>query len=858
MRKAVLVALGLVVAVSLASPLKAREGTALPQQGGGGGRQGGGGGGAVPTISQRTANMTKQDGYFPEYWDEATGSLFIEIPRFNTEFIYQIGLAAGLGSNDIGLDGRQLGSTKVVEFERVGPKVLMMQPNYDYRADNPNPLEKKRVEDSFAKSVIWGFTVAAESDGRVLVDATDFLMRDAHGVAARMGGGYRFDRTRSAIYTPATKAFPQNSEMEVTTTFVSDGTGGAAGGGRGGRGGAQIGGSVSDVTPSAEAVTVRQHHSFVQLPGPGFVMRPYDPRSSFFDTNYTNFSAPLGTDPVVRIASRHRLAKKDPSAAMSDPVAPIVYYVDPGAPEPVRSALVEGASWWNQAFTAAGYNNAFQVKLLPEGADPMDLRYNMINWVHRSTRGWSYGGAVTDPRTGEMIKGHVLLGSLRLEQDYMIFQGLLSPYAKGDEKPVAMAEAAISRIRQLAAHETGHTLGLSHNYYDSTQGWMSVMDYPHMLVTLKPNGEMDLSNAYPQKIGDWDKVSINWGYNDFPKGTDEKAALAKILNDAWAKDLRYMSNQDMDAHPRVEQWSNGVDQSAELMRLLAIRNSSLDQVGARTIPNDRPMATIEDVIVPLYLHHRYATEATATSLGGQDYIYAMRGDGRQPTKWVPVADQQKALNALMATLSLKALALPKSLLTLIPPRPDGYGRTRELFPRFTGSVFDALTPAFVAGDMTMSFMLTNERSARMVEQKAVDPTLPGLDDVTERLITTVFDAKPGDAYQNEISHGLQRILAGHLMNLAATSPMGQVRAIATYKLKSIQTKLNGRGAIAIASVGDRAHAQSLSTDIARFLEHPSDATLRIPAMLPAPPGAPIGEAAMDYLLGLDPSCGWIR
>jgi hypothetical protein len=853
MSRALLIAAGLVVAVSLATPLKARE------QGGQGAGRAGGGGGAVPTISQRTANMTKQDGFFPIYWDEGTGSLFVEIPRFNYQILYQIGLSAGLGSNDIGLDGRQMGSTKVVEFERVGPKVLMVQPNLEYRADSTNPLEQKRVEDSFAKSVIWGFTVAAESDGRVLVDATDFLLRDAHGVGPRLGGGYRLDRTRSAIYMPMTKAFPSNTEMEVTTTFVSDGTGGGGGGGgRGGAGGQQIGGRVADVTPSADAVTVRQHHSFVELPGPGFVERPYDARSSYFDHNYTNFSAPLGTDPVVRTTERHRLAKKDPSAAISDPVKPIIYYVDPGAPEPVRSALVEGASWWNQAFTAAGYRDAFQVKLLPEGADPMDIRYNMINWVHRSTRGWSYGGAVTDPRTGEMLKGHVLLGSLRLEQDYMIFQGLLSPYAKGDEKPVAMEQAAIMRVRQLAAHETGHTLGFSHNYYDSTQGWTSVMDYPHPLVTLKPNGEMDLSNAYPQRIGDWDKVAVTWGYQDFPKGTDEKAALDKILNDAWAKDLRYMTNQDMDAHPRVDQWSNGVDQAAELTRLMSLRNSSLDQAGERTIPNGRAMATIEDVIVPLYLHHRYATEATATALGGQDYIYAFRGDGRQPTKWVPAALQQKSLDALMTTLSLKALALPKSILTLIPPRPDGYGRTRELFPRYTGPVFDALTPAFVAGDMTMGFILTNERAARMVEQKAVDPTLPGLEDVTDRLITTVFDAKGADAYQNEISHGLQRVLAGHLMNLAATSPMSQVRAIATYKLKSLQQKLNARGAVATAATGDRAHAQMLASDIVRFLEHPNDVTLRIPAMMPAPPGAPIGEAAMDYLLGLDPSCGWIR
>jgi hypothetical protein len=689
----------------------------------------------------------------------------------------------------------------------------------------------------------------------VLVDASDFVLRDAHGFAPRLGGGYRLDRTRSSIYTPRTKAFPQNSEVEVTTTFVSDGAGGG-GGGRGG--GGQIGGRVSDVTPSPEAVTVRQHHSFVQLPGPGFVARPYDARSSFFNIEYANFAAPLGTDPTVRITSRHRLAKKDPNAAMSDPVEPIIYYVDPGAPEPVRSALVEGASWWNQAFEAAGYRDAFQVKLLPEDADPMDLRYNMINWVHRSTRGWSYGGAVTDPRTGEILKGNVLLGSLRLEQDYLIFQGLLSPYATGGERPVAMEQAALQRVRQLAAHETGHTLGLSHNYYDSTQGWMSVMDYPHPLVTVKPDGSLDLSNAYPQKIGDWDKIAINWGYNDFPKGTDEKAALDKILNDAWAKDLRYMTNQDADIHPRVEQWSNGVDQSGELVRLMGLRNAALDRAGERLIPNGRAMATIEDVIVPLYLHHRYAAQATATSIAGQDFVYAFRGDGRTPTQWVPAANQKKALDALMSTLALNALALPKGLLTLITPRPDGYNRTRELFPRFTGPAFDSLTPAFVAGDMTMGFILTNERAARMVEQKAYNAALPGLEDVLDRMIATVYDAKASDGYQAEISRGLQRILAGHLMELAATSPMSQVRAISTYELKALQQRLKTRGALASAGVAERAHAQLLSTDIGRFLEKPSDPTTRIQGMPAPPPGAPIGDAAMDYLLGLDPSCGWIR
>ncbi len=816
-------------------------------------------GGPGQTISARTAGMQKLDGFFPIYWDEPTGSLFIEIPKLNYEFLYQTGLAAGLGSNDIGLDRAQLGDTRVVSFERVGPKVLMVQPNYGYRAVTNSAIERKRVEDAFATSVIWGFTVAAESDGRVLVDATDFLMRDAHGVIQRLRpASYRFDRSRSAIYMPNTKSFPNNTEMEVTTTFVTDAPGAGPG---------QQGGQISDVTPSPDAITLREHHSFIQLPdisgNAGFVARPFDARSGYFDVSYMNYSAPLGTDMVVRTTSRHRLAKRDPNAAISDPVKPIIYYVDAGTPEPVRSALVTGASWWNQAFEAAGYRNAFRVELLPEGADPMDVRYNVINWVHRSTRGWSYGGAITDPRTGEILKGHVLLGSLRIRQDYMIFEGLLSPYATGDEKPPELEAAALARIRQLSAHETGHTLGFSHNYYDSAMGRISVMDYPHPLVTLKNDGTIDLSDAYATGIGEWDKVAVNWGYNDFPAGTNEKAALDKILNDAWAKDLRYLTNQDLDLHPKVDQWSNGVNQPAELTRLMALRKVALSKFGEHSIQTGRPMSSLEDVLVPVYLHHRYAAQAAAATIAGQNYIYAFRGDGRTPFTWATAAEQKAALDALMSTLALDALALPKDLLAKIPPRPDGYPGSRELFPRYTGGAFDALTPAFVAGDMTMGFILTEDRAARMVEQKATGSggsggSLPGLEDVIDRLITTVYDAKPADAYQAEISRGLQRVLVGHLMSLAAASPMSQVRAIATYKLKALQQRLSARGAVVTATTAERAHAQLLASDIRRFLAKPGDPSTRILTMPAAPPGAPIGDAAMDYLLGLQPSCDWIR
>jgi hypothetical protein len=797
----------------------------------------------LPPIAERTKNFQKIDGFFPLYWDDASGTLYLEIPRLNEEVLYQSGLAAGLGSNDIGLDRAQLGSTKVVKFERVGTRILMVQPNYEYRAISDNPAERRAVEDAFARSVAWGFTAIAETDGRVLVDLSDFVLRDAHGAAARLQpASYRLDRTRSAIYMPNTKGFPDNTEIEVTTTLTSDG-----GGGRGG-GPGQAGGRVADVTPSADAVTVRQHHSFIRLPDENYRPRAYDPRAGYGGFSYVDYATPLGEPMEKRFIRRHRLEKRNPNAAMSEPVEPIVYYLDRGTPEPVRSALLEGARWWNEAFEAAGFRNAFRVEVMPEGADPMDVRYNTITWVHRSTRGWSYGSSITDPRTGEIIKGHVTLGSLRVRQDYMIFEGLLSPYTSGTEKPPVLAETALARLRQLSAHEVGHTIGLGHNYYNSTRGRISVLDYPHPLITLRPDGSLDFSQAYDAGIGEWDKVTIRYGYEVFRPGTDEGAALQKILGDAWAQDLRYMTNQDLALHPGVDQWNNGVDTAEELNRLFTLRRTALARFGDAAVPRGTPMAMLEDVLVPVYLHHRYAAESAAATIGGQEYIYALRGDGRDPVRPVPAARQKAALEALLLTLEPSELTLKPELLTRIPPRPSGYGRTRELFPRTTGGAFDPISPAVVATDMVLGFILTPDRAARLVTQNALDPSLPGLREVLDRVSSTIFRAPAANPYEIEIKRAMERTLVSRLMNLAESAPMPQVRALATAQVRNVEGFPDSGAPDAIA------HRALLSSDIKRFLERPFD-NMR-PAPTPsAPPGAPIGDTGLDYLLGFD-ACWW--
>ena len=792
---------------------------------------------AIPSIEEKTAGMQKMDGFFPIYYEASSGRLWMEIARFDTEVLHLTGLGAGLGSNDIGLDRGALQGSRIVKFERHGPRVLMVQPNYRFRASSTNPSEVRAVTDAFARSVLWGFTVGAETGDRVLVDLTDFLIRDT-GIGQQLRpGSYRLDTSRSSVYLPLTKAFPINTEMEVELTFVSQPGAG------GGRGGAFFEG-VSSVAASGEAASIRVHHSIVQLPDDNYTPRRYDPRSGFGALSYDDYSAPLGQSMTQRWTRRHRLEKVNPAAAVSDPVKPIVYYLDPGVPEPIRSALLEGAGWWNQAFEAAGYRNAFRVELRPDSISPLDARYNVINWVHRSTRGWSYGSSVTDPRTGEIIKGVVSLGSLRIRQDYMIAEGLLSPYRNGDETPPELEEWALARIRQLGAHEVGHTLGFGHNYYDSRAGRISVMDYPQPLLTLRSDGTLDTSQVYERGIGEWDSVAITWGYQDFPAGVNEDSALDKLLDDAWDRDLRYLSNQDMEANPLVDQWSNGTDAAAELNRMMEIRRTALARFGETAIRNGQPMATLEDVLVPLYMYHRYQVDATASALGGIHYIYAFRGDGREPVSMVPAAEQSAALDALLATIRPSALAIPDNIRSLVPPRPSGWGRNRELFPRYTGDMFDAITPAVVAADLTVGDILNAERAARMVEQHALEPAQPGLANVIDRLVGATFGARAANAYEAEIKRAVERVVADRLMMLAAGAPMPQVRAIATFRLSRIAD--NAALPPTSGDVEEVAHRLLLVQDIRRFMERPAAAATPLAAP-DAPPGAPIGDPGMDWL-----------
>src|ERR1700733_3032839 len=797
--------------------------------------------GAIPTIEARTSSMRHMPGFLPLHWDAKAGRLYLEIPQLNTDMLYFDSLPFGTGSNDLGLDRGQVSRAKLVRFERFGPKILLVQPNEFFRSSASDPAERLAVRQSFPESVLGSFAVVAENPGgavnagAVLVDATDFFLRDVHGVSDALvkQGPYKLDAARSSIAIEATKVFPKNTEVEAVLTFASD---------------APIRGSfVGDVTPDAHALTLREHQSFLELPGPGYTPRRYDPRAGYFQFEYRDYAAALGAPLDQRFIVRHRLIKQDPSCTQAcAAVKPIQYYVDSGAPEPIRSSLVEGARWWDQAFQAAGWAaGTFRVDVLPEGADPMDARYNIIQWVHRFTRGWSYGHPVADPRTGEIIKGNVTLGSLRGRQDYLIAEALLSPYVTGKKitpENDPMLVMALARTRQLAAHETGHTLGLAHNFAASAfphapSESVSVMDYPHPWITLDKNGVPDLSAAYAVNIGLWDKVAINYDYRQFSDSSAERAGLDAILSDATKSGLVYITDEDArppgGAHPFAHPWDNGTDAADELARIMKIRAAALARFGENAIPESVPMATLEDTLVPLYLMHRYQTEAATKMIGGLNYRYQLRGDGQMNAEIVSPDEQRKALRAVVNTLSAETLMLPEPLLKLFPPRPPDFERTRESLPAHTGLTFDPIPAAESAADLTLSVLFDRERAARLVEYHARANTPPLSEVIDAALkVSRAAPSAPGShpSMGAEVQAAVYARTVEALLALAADPNTSRaVRAITYTKLEDIRRRSD------VSSPLDA----YLMHRIKQFQDDPAKFVAAAP--IEAPPGMPIGD-----------------
>ena len=782
---------------------------------------------STETIAGKTAGMTAYPGFFNFYWDESSGKIWLEIDKWDEEFLYMTGLQAGIGSNDIGLDRGDINSNRVVKFQKIGPKVLLIQPNYSYRAVSDNRAERNSVAEAFAQSVLWGFEQSIEENGRVLVDATSFFLQDAAGVSRTLQrmkeGNYSIDQSRSAIFIERTKNFPDNSEFEALLTFK----------------GTPGGQHLPQVTPTATAVTVRQHHSFIRLPDDGYQPRKSDPRAGYFGTSYLDYAVPISQEIRQQFIACHRLIKKTPGAAPSEVVEPIVYYVDNGAPEPILSALLDGARWWEEAFEAAGFINAFRVEVLPEGIDPMDVRYNVIQWVHRSTRGWSYGNAVSDPRTGEIIKGHVSLGSLRVRQDFLIAEGLLSPHTTKGELSGKMEEMALARLRQLSAHEVGHTLGITHNFAASVNDRASVMDYPHPLVKLNNAGEIDLSEAYAVGIGEWDKRAVLYGYAEFDAAADEDSELNKILLESDRMGLHFIADADArptgGAHPLAHLWDNGANSADELNRVMAVRKTALENFSEAAIPHGEPMSTLEEVLVPIYFFHRYQLEGAAKLIGGLQYTYAMRGDGQPPTEIVAPNQQKMALEALLATVTPEALQLPETLLKTIPPRPFRLYRNREVIRIRTGVTFDPLAAAETAAHLTMRMIFHPERMARLVEYHSRNKQYPSAQGVIETVLDKTVRKKLKDGYHGEIQRAVNYVTVYNLIHLAANpNASSGTRAIVNLELAGLRTWLQQRGNR--SNDDKRSHYRYLESLIRNYFagEQHIDA-------LPSPPSPPAGS-----------------
>jgi len=795
----------------------------------------------LPTVDKASDGLETRAGFLTLHLDREKGRVLLEVPPprkggIAAELIYLEGLTTGLGSNPIGLDRSQVGLPNLLHLRRVGHKVLFEEPNLSFRAISDDPAEQRAVAESFAPSVLWAAEVMAlDADGRTLIDLSPFLLRDAHSVTSKLEAGghgsFALDPVRSAIDFDAALTFPDNVELESVLTYGSD----------------KPGSHVIDTAMTPTAFTLVQHHSFVRLPDDNYRRRKFDPRMPSYGVQFQDYAVALDEPIEQSWIARHRLEKTDPNAERSTVVEPIIYYVDPGVPEPIRSALVEGASWWAEAFEAAGFIDAYRVELLPEDAHPLDVRYNVVQWVHRSTRGWSYGFGLSDPRTGEIMKGHVNLGSLRVRQDIRLFEGLAGVEKTGSGDPDDPVEIALARIRQLSAHEVGHTLGFTHNFAASTyDDRASVMDYPAPRVGIDAGGAFDFSEAYGVGIGSWDRHSVRFAYSEFPPGVDEEAALDQIVQDGIEEGLLFLADDDARpagaSDPRASLWDNGTDPVAELAHALRVRQLALERFGETNLASGRPLAELQEVLAPVYFHHRYQLEAAAKVIGGLEYDYTLVGDGRTATRQISPERQREALSVILTLLEPEALDLDDSILERMAPRPWASAPNREMFPTTTPPAFDPLGVAASLASSVSDHLLQPHRLGRLRDFHRRDSEQLSPAEVIGALISAAFTSTEDTAEVSprhaELQRTVARTVAERMMARAQDPALDpELRAWLEWGLRTIRENEASSGDLAA-----KVHRDGLRSDIDRFLRREDQTTPTSWSTPPAPPGSPIGAS----------------
>lgn len=783
--------------------------------------------GAAATAKDAPENMLDgaelRPGFINLYVHKGENKVYATLPPAGEDgvslrLIHTARLTAGLGSNPVGLDRGWGNGGAIVVFRAMGDTVILEAENTAYRADPNNPLEARAVRESFARSFLASFK-DHDPGPRITIDLTDFLRSDILGLEQYLKdadqGSFSVASDRTLVDTNNVFAFPDNVEMDVFFTLSS----------------AKPGREVATTAANGKDATLIQHHSFVRLPEDGYTPLKSDPRAGVIERVYYDYSADLAAPIETRLARRYRLQKD----ATGKTIKPIVFYIDSGAPEPIKGALIDGARWWKDAFAAAGYPDGYRVEVLPEDAHPLDIRYNVVQWVHRQTRGWSYGGGVSDPRTGEMLKGHVNLGSLRVRQDRMIFEGLVGTAKTGTGADDDPTELALDRIRQLSAHEVGHALGFAHNFAASVYDKGSVMDYPAPDVRVT-NGNLDFSNTYGVGIGEWDKFTATWLYGDL-----SDAQRKKLIADAFAKGLLYVADSDArsvgTAHPEGNIWDNRKDPVTGLNDALAVRKLALQNFGSDRIHPEQPLADLRKVLVPIYLYHRYQTAAAVKPIGGVRFDYSLAGARGVVTDIVSPSEQRAALDAVLKTLDPAVLDIPDRALDLMTPRLVAYSfadSNREQFRPTAYPAFDVSTAADTAADLTLRALLHPRRAARLVEFHRRDARYPGLEYVLDKTNKAVMSGKLSGR-RGEISKAVQTRFAYALMDLAGGDNPSGVKTKAYAAIVKLGADLRGK---------NTDHGLWLSEQIKAFVQRPVEPAKATSAAKALPPGGPIGQDVM--------------